>query len=392
MINKLLNDRSYHIEFNGHLTNHVKHAVIALHGLGISAGRIKDYYDNYAKLTPYGMGLEPPKTLKHVIDSTNWKYFLGKRTSYSSYCDYFEEEIKNKGIEQVLQEYMPTLLSGWAGALTHGTIHLGWALDIDHPWMIIEGLAYMAFSYVPCHSERAFIDSSLNDKNAFDSILRISMLWEERKVELTDWVNSLVDNENLADTDLIHPELRRSGLQYRIARLLMQGHPEIYRLPVWIETQNAEESWAQLFYVITLIYLAKPGDFLLLHLITSLFAMRKISARLPAEESKNIIKCYWVGMLCILFSTTDLSKPAKFSALNQTYSFRQDEITYPLWEQEWTHIIARALEEEEEHNPKLVYVMNQLWKEYGLTIYRAAANQFTSTPLLPPSFEEAPIE
>lgn len=62
MINKLLNDRSYHIEFNGHLTNHIKHAVIALHGLGISASRIKDYYDNYVKLTPYGMGLEP---LKH---------------------------------------------------------------------------------------------------------------------------------------------------------------------------------------------------------------------------------------------------------------------------------------------------------------------------------------
>ncbi len=28
MINKLLNDRSYHIEFNGHLTNHAKHAVM----------------------------------------------------------------------------------------------------------------------------------------------------------------------------------------------------------------------------------------------------------------------------------------------------------------------------------------------------------------------------
>ncbi|TDB54630.1 questin oxidase family protein [Photorhabdus khanii] len=392
MINKLLNDRSYHIEFNGHLTNHVKHAVIALHGLGISVGRIKDYYDNYAKLTPYGMGLEPPKTLKHVIDSANWKYFLGKRTSYSSYCDYFEEEIKKKGIEQVLQEYMPTLLSGWAGALTHGTIHLGWALDIDHLWMIIEGLAYMAFSYVPCHSERAFIDNSLNDKNAFDSILRMSTLWEERKVELTDWVNSLVNNENLADTDLIHPELKRSGLQYRIARILMQGHPEIYRLPVWIETQDIEESWAQLFYVITLIYLAKPGDFLFLHLVTSLFAMKNIASRLPVEESKNIIKCYWVGMLCILFSTTDLSKPAKFSALNQAYSFKQDKMTYPVWEQEWSHIIARALEEEEEHNPKLVYVMNQLWIKYGLTLYRAAANQFTNTPLLPPSFEEAPIE
>jgi len=30
LMETLLNDHSYHIEFNGFLTNHVKHAVIAL--------------------------------------------------------------------------------------------------------------------------------------------------------------------------------------------------------------------------------------------------------------------------------------------------------------------------------------------------------------------------
>ncbi|WP_074439174.1 questin oxidase family protein [Photorhabdus australis] len=87
-----------------------------LHGLGINAGRIKDYYDNYAKLTPYGMGLEPPRTLKHVIDKTNWQHFLGKRTIYSSYCDYFEEEIKKK----VLNRYYKNICRPFhLGGLVH---------------------------------------------------------------------------------------------------------------------------------------------------------------------------------------------------------------------------------------------------------------------------------
>jgi hypothetical protein len=42
VVEQLLNDRTYHIEFNGHLSNHVKHAVIALAGLGASPQRIKD--------------------------------------------------------------------------------------------------------------------------------------------------------------------------------------------------------------------------------------------------------------------------------------------------------------------------------------------------------------
>ncbi|GAB2685119.1 hypothetical protein [Nocardia thraciensis] len=35
-VSDLLDDRTHHIEFNGHLTNHVKHAVVALAAIGAS--------------------------------------------------------------------------------------------------------------------------------------------------------------------------------------------------------------------------------------------------------------------------------------------------------------------------------------------------------------------
>jgi hypothetical protein len=44
----LLNDRQYHIEFNYFLTNHAKHAVVALHGLKCPADVIQTYWDKCA--------------------------------------------------------------------------------------------------------------------------------------------------------------------------------------------------------------------------------------------------------------------------------------------------------------------------------------------------------
>src|SRR2546429_3225499 len=66
-IDRLLDDRTYHIEFNGHLTNHAKHAVVALAGLGASPEKIEAYYACYARLTPYGFGLEAPKPSRHAV-------------------------------------------------------------------------------------------------------------------------------------------------------------------------------------------------------------------------------------------------------------------------------------------------------------------------------------
>ena len=48
VVAQLLSDRSKHIEFGGFLTNHVKHAVVALHGLDAPAGKIQHYWDECA--------------------------------------------------------------------------------------------------------------------------------------------------------------------------------------------------------------------------------------------------------------------------------------------------------------------------------------------------------
>jgi 2-phosphoglycolate phosphatase len=385
----MLNDRSHHIEFNGHLTNHVKHAVVALAGLGVAPERIRAYHDNYVTLTPYGCPVEPARAPQRTVDDDNWLQLLGKRQDFAAHCEFFDRRERELGMPEMLRRYLPRLLSGWVGALQHATIHLGWALDAGNRQMAIEGIAYLAFAHVDCHPERATTSDAYDAERPKDSLLRIARYWEDNQRQLGAWVQDLVDDTS-AD---IHPELLRSGLQHRIARLLGEGHPRIYETPAWVTDQDTDASWDQLAHLVTLLYLAEPGDFLLLHLMTALHAMRHIADALPAEQRPEAVKCYWTGILGVLFSRGHFARPGKLTALDNLFDTAVDDVTDPRWAREWEWLVARAAEEEEEHNPKLVYVMRSMWhRTGGRSLYRVAAGQFTATPELPATFEQPPVD
>jgi hypothetical protein len=385
-VEELLDDRSYDIEFNGHLTNHAKHAVIALGGLGASPERIRAYYDAYAKLTPYGYGLEPPRHARHAVSEANWTQLLGKRTSFWAYCQFFDRQERELGLDELLRRYVPRLLPGWVGSLTHAAIHLGWALDAGSRWMTIEGLAYMAFSYVSCHPERARPAGGPTEQPV-DTLLRVACEWERDHDALRDHIEALIADTSADAAAAIHPELARSGLQYRIARVLAEGHPLIYATPAWIDGQDAGDSWEQLYYAVTLLYLAEPGDFLLLHLLTSLHAVEQIADRLPAEQRTYAVKCFWMAMLCLLFSRAQFPARPTLAALHARYADARDPRA------DWDEIIARAIAQDEEHNPKMVYVLRRAWqRSHGRAVYRAAAAHFVTTPELPKSFDDPPAE
>jgi hypothetical protein len=379
----LLNDRSYHIEFNGFLTNHAKQGVIALKRLDASAKRIEEFYNLYARQTTYGFGLEPPKLSKHIITQDNWQAYFGKHCNFTSYCQFFDQKEKELGMERLLEEYVPSLLPGCVGSLMHGTIHLGWALDYGNRWMIIEGLAYMAFSYVSCQPDKTF-PSPLNpnaDKSVLDSLLNIADAWETDGEELHNWREATLTNEKYSASSGFHPELSGTGFQNDIAKVLTEGHPLIHTIPAWIENLDMATIWKELYESLTLFYLAKPGDFLVLHLITSLHGMEQIANRLPVYQQKRAVKCYWTAILGVVFSDDDVPTRATLEALKLKYKDAVDPNEDFEEGQTWEEIIARAIIEEEEHNPKLAYVQRLLWKRFGQrSLFRIAAGNFTTTP------------
>lgn len=392
-VESLLNDRSYHIEFNGHLTNHNKHAVVALWRLGVSPDNIDKYYQNYANLTPYGYPLEAARGSTDVIDQTNWKDFLGKRKNYSAYYDFFDREERRLSKEGVLKYYLPELLPGWVGSLTHAAIHLGWSLDIDNRCMMIEGLAYMAFSYISCHPERASAQASntMNDKSVFDSLLRIAISWETCETSMKKLVEDMMVGNSYPDVES-HPELVRSGLQFRVARMLGAGIPMMYDTPAWLHECHPETIWRQMHYAMNILYMVNPGDFLILHLITSMHAMEQVMNYYLPNKQKDVIHYFWMGILGIIFQRGEFPGSDTLRQLHEKYenSYDDDKSFYEEPSLSWKSIIDRAVLEEEEHNPKLVYVLYRLWQDNNRSLYRIAASHFTTTPELPASFELAP--
>ena len=91
LVDRLLDDRTYDIEFNGHLTNHAKHAVVALAGLGASPQRIEEYYESYPKETPYGYLLGPPGASTVTITDVPANQVAGGTEFTSRKTDLFGE-------------------------------------------------------------------------------------------------------------------------------------------------------------------------------------------------------------------------------------------------------------------------------------------------------------
>lgn len=388
-IDALLADSSHHIEFNGHLSNHNKHAVVALAGLNASAERIEEYYRQYVRETTYGYGLEPARPSRVAVNEANCLSLLGQRTSFTSLCEFFDAAIARDGLDVVLAQWMPELIPGWVGAFTHATIHLGWGLDYGHPRMITEGLAYMVFSWVSCHPQRQRVNNLIPGTNAIESLIAVTDMLEQDPVAFASWAARVQNGEIAPKKAQCHPELKRSGLQYRIAMALAEGHPLMDSVPGWLLSEPLEDIWLQLHYCVAIIYLARPGDFVNLHLITSLHAMEEIAARLPQAQRRQVARCFWQGMLGVLFSGGDVPASDVLADLHARWQNATDQADAPEMLANWQTVVDAAIAEAEEHNPKLVYVAQKMWHRTGFgAVYRAAANCFTTTPELPPSFDE----
>lgn len=397
---QLLSNRSFDIEFNGYLSNHAKHAVIALERLNAPESRVQGYWDFYTNLTPYNLSLHPvtePYEEVQPCTRKEWTSLRGKKLQFWNMCKFLDIELKETfdgSVERLIKTYAPDTLPGLAGALTHGIIHLGWALDAydgKHPWMVIEGLAYINFAYLSVHPEK-FQHSAIDESLPAESLCRIAKIWQQENLADT-WIAKAKGTYN--EDSGFHEELIPAGFQWEFAKILDQPHEIMYQLPTWLDTMSIEELKEELYKTTVLIYLVTRddkdghGNFLVLHLITSLWGLEQVLNVIDDDKiSRDALKCYYatmVGLLCA--STSGIPSVDAIDDVIASYesSFDTDCVN-EMEETEWPNVVARAIPEEEEHNIKLVYVTRELWRRYNhWTGFREAASTFTITPNIGPS-------
>jgi hypothetical protein len=97
----LLTDRSFFIEFQGYLSNHAKHAIIALDRLHAPESRVQEYWDTYTSVTPYGLSLKAVDSWLDIRNDSSknnrdWFHSLrGKKQQWQEQCVYLEQELAN---------------------------------------------------------------------------------------------------------------------------------------------------------------------------------------------------------------------------------------------------------------------------------------------------------
>ncbi|KAF2256105.1 hypothetical protein BU26DRAFT_573978 [Trematosphaeria pertusa] len=146
-----INHAAYHTRWKGTFHNHITHHLVSLWALGASPDEIQDLWDFN---TPYQTPLERDDAATaasgylDLKDPAVFDQCLGKDECYADFLKFFEEEVEEKGMQDVVREYV---LRGDARAddifcrmytdLVHPMIHLGCGLEFHQPSLVAEALA-----------------------------------------------------------------------------------------------------------------------------------------------------------------------------------------------------------------------------------------------------------
>ncbi|KAL7568746.1 hypothetical protein ACA910_021739 [Epithemia clementina (nom. ined.)] len=397
----LLANKEFDIEFHGYLSNHSKHAVVALEGLQAPEARVQEYWDEYTLLTPYRLPLHKVEEEWDSVEPATldeWNAWRGKKINWQNQVVFMSQQLKEKydnDTNSLVKAFAPSLVSGAAGALTHGIIHLGWAIDAQSPWMIAEGLAYLNFAYLGFNNHKnnknkettaVFSYNKHTESSPMDSYLRVARTFEQEGLQ-----ESWIERVKAAYDNSFHPELVQAGFQWQLAKALHEPHAVATELPTWLEEKSMQELWEDLYTSVVFVYLATRspegnGNFVVLHLITALWGLEKTLRVLElSDETERKVLGEFYALSVVLLSMRSDGFPSVLSLEQVQRNFPQNGQSTPA-DTDWSVVVKAAIAETEEHNIKLVYVARELWRRYNYwSGFYEAAKSFTLTPQIGPT-------
>jgi Questin oxidase-like len=392
---RLLSDKTFFIEFQGYLSNHAKHAIVALDKLQAKPERIQEYWDTYTRSTPYNLEIEKVPTswdqVQPIANQDEWEALRGQKQKWQEMTSFLEQELQDRfqgDTNALVKTYGPDLLGGISGALTHGIIHLGWGIDAGSDWMTLEGLAYLNY----CHlgiAESQFQDDVIEEGAPLESMLRIAQEWKSKNLRET-WIEAAKAHYGTE----FHPELIVAGFQWQLAKVLADPHPVATHLPTWLgKTAPLEKVWRELYQTCVYVYLATRdmkgnGNFLVLHSLTSLWALEQVCRVIDDPVVERLaLKHFYGSFVCLLAASS-----GGFPSVEALQKIQKEFPLTALDDKEnydWNPTVTAACKEIEEHNIKLAYVAKALWDRYDQWHgFSEAARTFTLTPNIGPTTVE----
>lgn len=311
--------RDYQVTYGNRLGSHLPMALIALDKLNADEEKLEAFYQNYITR------LQPLETV-HYDTPLNLRETLGDLEQYPYQLIFFQQEIKQKGVDRVLHEYLPVLLPGVCGSAFHPLIRLAYALEVSDPEEVAAALAYWAAEYEPLGPLGESVD--------------------KEPIEILQEVAPIGKNHSFS------PGIIVDKMREIVALESFQQQA--------IQPKNLSfETLAK----IAIDAFSASNSFTLLHGVTSLHALRVILPKIENQEA--VLPYFWQAFVVAYLST---------GSVNIDHP-KTDGVTV---EESWEEILKKATQSTEEHTIKMVYTCWSEYNHYQLEEYKIVASQLVN--------------
>lgn len=355
--------KRFFIEYNGFMSNHMAHGIVALKDLGASQTKIGQFADWCGQL------LEPPDHPNHAgedpdaepVSDQELQQLLGKRKSYYGIRNNYINKLKDVGsLEDLIKAEFPKLMRGLGCVAFHGLIQIGYGFRAEHGTVVCEGLAYLHHSYHAfTFSEAKAVNDISNFGHGDEEILEV--LYELRG-------DSSLRHKMLEDGLVIEKSGRflGGGFSSRFAALT-ENHGDVIlkyanriKIPQKKDGENEAEFLINLSdwlidQAIAVYALSKrPNDFFLLHGVTSAWSLGQIIPCLNPDDAMDALRIFTCDLMAayLVVDAPPLTEPS--TTMVHTVSDKT-------WREIIDRLLALELDPHEEHLYKLVHVCHSQW-------------------------------
>lgn len=327
----------HHVFFNDQgFHNHLVHQLLADYSLGADKPRLEKSYDDNAI---YQRLKRPPKS-DFVWDSLQC---LGNEDYYTSYLNFFQEEVQKKGMKRSIEYYIfeqdPELgfYSRFLSGVYHPMIHLGYGIEFSHPLMVAEGLAWIAV-HKPRHH------------HFFESVTRKNNHPENHASLLTalEIILSVQKNARLDGVVQWTDEDKYATVMNNVSDLLLE-YCQLWPVSASLDGRAGLRTRATELQILAASLYAgsyRPGeevmlDFFLMHTLTSSLFLHGYVELLDPHYAASLLRGKFALDLVYYIAH---GRPC----LNlEQFSTYPDLLS-------WDQIISKAIASEDDHVPKVI--------------------------------------
>ncbi|WP_237055600.1 questin oxidase family protein [Microbulbifer sediminum] len=303
----------FHVHYGDRLANHLPMVLIALDQMGATRAQLQYAFD---RSTPH-LKLRPASPLKPITDIAACRR---SEELFPSALRYYEQQLKQHGVQECLRREIPPLLPSIATAAFHGLIRTAYGIDAGHLQEIAMGLAYWNLEYYTLESSNEHTD--LSAAEVIEDVRRRFPRIEVAPGNISDHMHAVTGQDGWADTPIQPSQLSLQD----IARTALDAY-------------------------------CGTRDFTLLHGVTGCHALRLILPFCPDPEAA--MRYFWEGLVIAYLSTGPKEIIGK---------------TLEVDNGSWKEIKALACQSDDDHLIKLSYSCEQEFLYYGVEKYTRMAS------------------